>query len=72
MRNKIIIIIIFIAILAVFVLSLNKKETLVSPTMTPAPTAFYNPPQEIKYDGSTDLKKELDTVNPEIFDSDFD
>lgn len=34
-------------------------------------TSAYNPPKEIKYDSSTDLKKELDSVNPQILDSDF-
>jgi len=31
----------------------------------------YNPPEEIKYDSSTDLKKELDSINPQVLESDF-
>ncbi len=28
-------------------------------------------PKEIKYDSSTDLKKELDSVDPKVLDEDF-
>lgn len=39
---------------------------------TPLPSASsYNPPKEIKYDSSTDLKKELDSINPKVLDEDF-
>lgn len=49
----------------------NTNTKLVSSNIsTPAPTSF-NQPKEIKYDSATDLKKELDTVNPQILDSDF-
>lgn len=41
-----------------------------SATQKPAAAAF-DPPQEINYDSSTDLQKELDSVDPKVFDSDF-
>ncbi len=34
-------------------------------------TPPYNPPKEIEYDSSTDLKKELDSVDPAVSESDF-
>jgi len=42
------------------------KQT-VSPTPTPSPT-----PIEYNFDKTTDLKKEIETINPEVLDSDFD
>lgn len=45
----------------------------IQPQSSPTPTATpYNPPKEIKYSQSTDLQKELDSVNPEVLNSDFD
>ncbi len=40
---------------------------VISPTPTPTPT-----PIEFHFDKSTNLQKELDTINPEVLDSDFD
>ena len=36
-----------------------------SPTPSPKPKTF-------KFDSSTDLKAELETINPEVLDSDFE
>lgn len=49
--------------------STDVKQPLASPTQTPAP---FNPPKEMHYDNNTDLEKELDSVNPQILDSDFE
>lgn len=39
---------------------------------SPAPSiSSYNPPAEVKYDSSTDLQKELDSIDPQVFDEDF-
>lgn len=35
-------------------------------------TSAYNPPKEIKYDESTDLRKELESINPQVLDSDLE
>ncbi len=45
-------------------------QSAVTPAPTPQ-TPSYNPPQEIKYDSATDLKKELESINPQVQDSDF-
>lgn len=50
-------------------ISLGKRQ--VSSHATPLPNSAYNPPKEIRYDTATDLKKELDTINPEVLDNDF-
>lgn len=39
---------------------------------TPVPSMLFNPPKEIKYDSSTNLEEELEKVNPEVLDSDFE
>lgn len=70
--SKKIIFITAILIIIFFVLFLRKKtEILVNPAVTPLPSATINPPKEIKYDSSTDLKKELDSVDPQVLDEDF-
>lgn len=48
---------------------LVKKVT--QPAFSPKPTPTPNVPQTINFDSSTDLKKELDNVNPQVLDSDF-
>ncbi|MBI2334738.1 hypothetical protein HYU96_02955 [Candidatus Daviesbacteria bacterium] len=73
--NKKIIIIIFIIIIAIILFIILKPEkaekSLVNPQtqtfeQTPTPT-----PKTFQFDASTDLGKELDSVNPEVLDSDF-
>ncbi len=85
LRNKnkfvtIVLILLFVVIILTIVRYLNNRNgLLVSPRegkvagqlATPVPTSTYNPPKEIKYDSSTDLKKELDSVSPQVLDSDF-
>ena len=44
------------------------KEEIVS-NPTPSPSQL---PKQFNFDRSTDLEKELDSVNPEVLDSDFD
>ena len=41
------------------------------PTTTPTPVASSNAPKTFKFDLSTDLKAELQKVNPQVLDSDF-
>ncbi len=75
-------IIILLLVIAVFVVAkyvVKGDGLLISPRVgkitsqsTPVPTTpSYNPPKEIKYDISTNLKQELDSVNPEVLESDF-
>lgn len=32
----------------------------------------FNPPKEVKYDSATNLKDELNSINPEVLDEDFE
>lgn len=86
MKRKITIIVIIIIgiVIAYFFISNNSKTALVSPSVTERgstsdlqkneepETPAYNPPKEVKYDSSTNLKQELETVNPQIQDNDFE
>ncbi len=47
----------------------NKLSTS---TPTPMPLASPNAPKTFQFDSSTDLKAELEKVNPQILDSDFE
>lgn len=69
--KKIIITIITIIIFITIIIS--RREAPVAPVTssaisspTPSPT-----PKTFQFDGSTDLSQELDKVNPEVLDSDF-
>lgn len=79
--------IILLTILGVIVVFfvIRRNDSLISPIpkqiglqagvqqSSPAPlTPSYNPPKEIKYDSSTDLQKELDSIEPQVLDSDFE
>ncbi len=87
LRNKnkfaTIVIVLFLAVVALFTIvkyTVNGNRVMVSPgakqavdEQTSRPSApLFNPPQEIKYDSSTDLKKELDAVDPKVLDEDFE
>ena len=82
-RNKVFVILIIVLLLTVLLLivkyAINTNNLLVSPkgqiidqqsvVLTPASP---NSPKEIRYDGATDLKQELDSVDPQVLDSDFE
>ncbi|OGE64426.1 hypothetical protein A3I48_00435 [Candidatus Daviesbacteria bacterium RIFCSPLOWO2_02_FULL_36_7] len=74
MSKKIVFITILLIILFFTYISFfrNKTGVLVSPSAIPSPSSEITQPKEMKYDSSTDLKKELDTVNPQVSDSDFE
>lgn len=57
----------------IFKPGINAKSSLPpSPVLSIAPsTPSYNPPEELHYGSATDLKQELDTINPQVLDSDF-
>lgn len=60
-------------------LTIGKNKGLTNPllgkpasqTIQPSATPTYNPPKEIKYDGNSNLKEELEAINPEVLDEDF-
>ena len=68
-RYLILILLILLASLIFSITSRNKplSEPVIS-VATPVPSAIL---KEIQYDSSTDLKKELDSVDPQVNDSDF-
>ena len=45
----------------------KKVESFVAPSIIPSPK-----PNTFKFDRSTDLKKELENVSPQVLDSDFE
>lgn len=70
-KNKILVILLIILGAVFFIVNSGQNQPQVSPNIlisSPSPSIF---PKEITYDSSTDLKKELDTVNPQVLDSDF-
>ncbi len=71
--KKIILITGVIILVMIWLLSGKKDGNLVGPTPTPAPTPIPTPnaPKTFQFDSSTDLKVELDKVNPQILDTDF-
>lgn len=82
-QNKITLVLVVVLLVIVYFIitkfSSNGNGPLVNPGLgkpasqvTPTPEASsYNPPEQVQYNSSTDLKKELDSVNPQISDVDF-
>lgn len=79
MKSKIVVILITIIIVAIFLIQKQGANKLVSPgfnqvnkqTNIDAPNATPNAPKSYNFDSSTDLKKELFNINPQVLDSDF-
>ncbi len=83
MKNKILIATIIIVIVGVFLIVLKGtvSNKMVSPSLNlipkqlasplPSPTPVSHIPAQYNFDASTDLKKELESINPQILDSDF-
>ena len=83
MKNrKVLIIILVLLAVSLFIYSQwGSKKELVAPSIsesdssnpTPLPqTPSFNPPPAVEYEGSTDLKQELEGINPQVLDSDFE
>lgn len=82
-KTLLIIVLTVLAIIVVFFVISKRDTSLISPIpkqvgvsagdrqSSPAPAQSPNTPKVIKYDSSTDLQKELESINPEILDSDF-
>lgn len=84
MKNRNIIIIIIITVIIIIIVIFSAKLVLSSkgwqyslvaplfrvkplPTLSPTPKV-----KQFKFDASTDLEKELESVSPEILESDFE
>lgn len=63
-----------VLVVLIFVFLGSKKNTnLVKPAETVAPTTIPTSiPKQYKFDGSTDLKKELESINPQVLEADFE
>ena len=82
-RKTFIAVLIPIIIVGIVVFGLNNKtsQDLINPLFgqpkltsseTPSPVPTPNAPKTFLFDSSTDLKMELEKVNPQILDSDFE
>ena len=80
-HSKLITVVVTLVIIGtvVFGITLNKnrKNKLVSPNLSSSkatePSVIQpNTPKEIKFNRSTNLKEELDKVDPKVLDSDFE
>lgn len=84
MKKKILFVIMLTILYAIaYVFVTSKKEGLVGPKLiqqitrqqvAPTPASVITPdaPKTFKFDSSTDLKVELEKVNPQVLDSDFE
>lgn len=54
-----------------FIIFIFRSNTPSSPNPIPTPTPGPRPKTFI-FDSSTDLKKELESINPQVLDSDFE
>ena len=71
MSRKIIILTIILVGILWFGLSGRTNRNLVNPQIQ-VPSETPNAPKTFKYDSSTDLKMELEKVNPQVLDADFE
>ena len=72
--KKFIIFLIVILIIMVIVFILRPKQKLgaIPNSFNPAPSSSPIPtPREFQFDASTDLKSELDNIDPQVLESDF-
>ena len=75
LQTVLMILLLVVVLFTIVKYAVNGNRTLISPVPLSIPipqTPSYNPPVEIKYDSSTDLKKELENINPQVSDSDFE
>lgn len=79
LQTVLIVLLLVVALFTIVKYAINGNRTMVNPgakqvinEQTPESSIpSYNPPKEIKYDSKTDLQKELDSVDPQVLDEDF-
>lgn len=75
-KTLLLIMLTILATVVVYFVTSEKGTRLVDPTFVqPTPVSTPSPPQTPKtfqFDSSTDLKVELEKVNPQVLDSDFE
>lgn len=75
MKKTIVVVMLIILIAAaVFFITRRPASLPVSklPPPAPAPVSTPNAPKTFDFDSSIDLRQELDKINPQVLDSDFD
>ncbi|MBI2017690.1 hypothetical protein HYS92_01420 [Candidatus Daviesbacteria bacterium] len=79
MKNKILLVamLTILAAIAVYFVTGQKDLSLVNPKSSPVTAPVSTPappnaPKTFQFNESTDLKVELEKVNPEVLDSDFE
>lgn len=76
MNSKLIALITIIIVVILFVqkqgISNLVSSSFTKQTMDQLPNSTPNAPKQYNFDASTDLKKELDKINPQVLDSDFE
>ena len=74
MKNKAIFLVVLTVLTTIVVYSVTNKQQIThqqpTPISTPVPTP--NAPKTFNFNSSTDLKAELEKVNPQVLDSDFE
>lgn len=78
MKNKVIVLllVVLVGLVIYFLINKNNSDTLVSPggllyKVTPTPPSTPTP-IEYHFDSSTNLKQELNSINPKVETTDFD
>ena len=74
MKNKNILATVVVILFLVGLVGSNFIQQIIhqQPIPTPVPVASPNAPKTFNFDSSTDLKMELQKVNPQVLDSDFE
>ncbi len=79
MKSRLWIVLIIIVLVALFLIQKQGVRKWISPSFTKdskqtkmdVPNATPNAPKTYNLDSSTDLKKELNSINPQVLESDF-
>lgn len=79
-KTIMIVVLVILAVAVLFFINNKNGGKLVSPVSlqavksspTPMPLATPNAPKTFQFDASTDLKQELQKINPQVLDSDFE
>ena len=78
MRSKLLFVAIILLIATIFLIQRKGIDNLVIPnfgrtteSINKLPNASPNAPKQYNFDSSTDLKKEFESINPQVLESDF-
>lgn len=71
MNNKWILIIIAIILVVIFIFK-KESNNLIGPDFSTTTASPVSSIRQYQFDEKTDLKKELESINPQVLDSDFE